>query len=302
MIFHIFIKSWIYEMLEFSDVSRIDRANLAEMFSGGFLGETQKAPKAKTEFVLNKNIAGFIEHFGIERCGFLTLTFADDVQDVREASRRFNSMRTNFLCNHILGYIGVYERTKRGVIHFHFVVALKTDIRKGFNFEAMKKANRGALGLKLTTNPELKALWVLLKDTLPKYGFGHIHQLVPVKSEQGISHYISKYLSKGVFFRLPQDKGCRFVRSSSDKGLWWKRATSRFAWHSPAAIRWRNALKQWVNDKSELFQAAYFDLQGIVVEIDESNYSKVLQTISGDKWCYFHRHTIIYHYEKQGFI
>lgn len=284
------MKLWNYEMLEFSDMSRAARQSLAQ-FSGA-LGSFEAKSFSKTEFVLNKNVAGFIQHFGIERCGFLTLTFADDVQDVREASRRFNSMRTNFLTKHIFGYIGVYERTKNGRIHFHFLVALKHDIRNGFNFEAIQKANKGVYGLKLTSNYELKSLWQLLKANLPKYGFGHIHQLVPVYSEQGIAHYISKYLSKGVAFRLSQDKGCRFVRSSSDKGLWWKRANSRFAWHSPASTRWRKALAHWVKEKSEIFQAAYFDLTGLVIDVDESNYSDVLKKISGAKWCYFHRKLI----------
>lgn len=288
-------------MLEYADVSRAARANLSEMVAGGFLVHDKNplANIAKTEFLLTRNVQGFIEHFGVERCGFLTLTFADDVQDVREASRRFNSLRTNFLCKHILGYIGVYERTKSGRIHFHFVVALKCDIRKGFNFGAMQKANKGTLGLKLTTNPELKAFWELLRNNLPKYGFGHIHQLVPVQSEQGISRYISKYLSKGVEFRSQTDKGFRFVRSSSDKGLWWKRATSRFAWHSPASMRWRKALKQWIYDKSELFQAAYFDLHGFIIAIDENNYGDVLKEVSGAKWCYANRENIIYHFERK---
>lgn len=284
-------------MLEFSDVSRSVRANLSEMFSGGYLAMPEQKSVAKGEFVLTRNVQGFIEHFGIEKCGFLTLTFADDVQDVREASRRFNSMRTNFLCKHIQGYIGVYERTKSGRIHFHFVVALKKDIRSGFNFDAMQKANKGVYGLKLTSNHELKSLWQLLKANLPKYGFGHIHQLVPVHSETGIAHYLAKYLSKGVSFRSEADKGFRFVRSSANKGVWWKRATYAFAWHSPAAMRWRKALQKWVDDKAELFQAAYFDRFGVMIAVDESNYSDVLKGVAGAKWCYFARHNIIYNFD-----
>ncbi|MDK4685633.1 hypothetical protein QDY72_10800, partial [Kingella negevensis] len=70
-----------------------------------------------------ENIQSFINYFGMQNCGFLTLTFSDDVKCVYEASKRFNSFRTNFLTKVTLSYIGVYERHKSGRIHFHFVVA-----------------------------------------------------------------------------------------------------------------------------------------------------------------------------------
>lgn len=83
---------------------------------------------SKPAYSFTANVQAFVDHFGIENCGFLTLTFSEKVDCVHEASRRFNSFRTNFLSKVSKGYIGVYERHKSGVIHFHFVVAFLGNI------------------------------------------------------------------------------------------------------------------------------------------------------------------------------
>lgn len=62
----------------------------------------------KSAYALEQNVRGFIEHFGIEHVGFLTLTFADHVTDSKEAQRRFNSLRTNYLKKHYSNYIRVW--------------------------------------------------------------------------------------------------------------------------------------------------------------------------------------------------
>ncbi|OAM40851.1 MULTISPECIES: hypothetical protein [Eikenella] len=54
----------------------------------------------KSAYVLQLNVKSFIDRHGIERVGFLTLTFADDVKCPKEAQRRFNSLRSNFLKHH----------------------------------------------------------------------------------------------------------------------------------------------------------------------------------------------------------
>ena len=68
---------------------------------------------------------------------FLTLTFADNVTNIREASRRFNSLRKHVLSARYKSYIRVIERTKKGRIHFHLLVALFEDIRTGFDFSSV---------------------------------------------------------------------------------------------------------------------------------------------------------------------
>ena len=51
----------------------------------------------RTAFALEENVKLMAENFGINRLGFLTLTFADLVTSIKEAQRRFNSLRTHVL-------------------------------------------------------------------------------------------------------------------------------------------------------------------------------------------------------------
>ncbi|QNT57821.1 phasyl DNA replicon arp family protein [Neisseria musculi] len=81
----------------------------------------------KSATALELNVHQFIQTFGLNHVGFLTLTFADDVQDVKEAGRRFHSLRTNFLSKHFKHCICVYGRTKKGRIHFHLIVNTRED-------------------------------------------------------------------------------------------------------------------------------------------------------------------------------
>ena len=48
----------------------------------------------RSAFSLVLNIQALCERFGVEKVGFLTLTFADHVLDMREAQRRFHSLVT----------------------------------------------------------------------------------------------------------------------------------------------------------------------------------------------------------------
>ena len=61
--------------------------------------------------------------YGIERLGFLTLTFADHVTDAREAQRRFHSLATHVLnTRYRARWIRVLERHESGRIHYHLIV------------------------------------------------------------------------------------------------------------------------------------------------------------------------------------
>lgn len=288
-------------MIEFSNISRSQRAEMAAILtdinSEDLVIEQkikQKQSSAKrAAYVLNLNIEGFIKHFGLDNCGFLTLTFPDDVKDVRQASKRFNSMRTNFLDKHILGYIGVYERTKRGVIHFHFIIACKGNIREGFDFKAI--ANN--IYSSNTRNDFIASLWQLFRTKLPKYGFGR-HQLVPIKCKDGIARYLSKYIIKGLGYRKPEDKHFRFVRSSQDKGQWWKRASQQFAWYTPSSIEWRKALQHWVKERADFLRMGFYLDTGFFMNVDEDTYSLILKKMYGHKWCYDYQQQIIFNYQR----
>jgi hypothetical protein len=82
-----------------------------------------------------------IGKYGIERIGFLTLTFADNVQCHKEATKRFNSLATNILKNKYESWVRVSERQKSGRWHFHLVIACKNDIKRGLRFDELKNKN-----------------------------------------------------------------------------------------------------------------------------------------------------------------
>ena len=88
----------------------------------------------KSACALAWNVEFLAEKYGLERLGFLTLTFAQDIKNPKEAQRRFNSLATHVLRTRYLEYIRVWERTKKGRIHYHLLVVLTNDIRTGFNF------------------------------------------------------------------------------------------------------------------------------------------------------------------------
>ena len=187
----------------------------------------------KSTTALEMNVKAFIEAFGLNKVGFLTLTFADDVTDPKEAQRRFHSLRTNFLKRHFSEYVCVYERTKKGRIHFHLIVNTRVDIRRGLNFREI------AAGRYSSANNALRQLWALLRENVHKYGFGRT-ELLPVKTNsKGLARYVSKYISKHINSRLPEDKGYRLVRTSMDKKSVWKVANSNFAFLSKGSKEWR---------------------------------------------------------------
>ncbi|WP_308185192.1 rolling circle replication-associated protein [Neisseria polysaccharea] len=140
----------------------------------GTLNEFSTSYKKSTT-ALEMNVKAFIEAFGLNKVGFLTLTFADDVTDPKEAQRRFHSLRTNFLKRHFPEYVCVYERTKKGRIHFHLIVNTRVNIRRCLNFREI------AAGRYSSANPALRQLWALLRENVHKYGFGRT-ELLPVKT------------------------------------------------------------------------------------------------------------------------
>ena len=182
---------------------------------------------AKSAYAFTENVQKFVEHYGLEYCGFLTLTFEDNVTDVFEASKRFNSFRTGILDKqlHMQAYIGVYERTQKGRVHFHFCIAFNENIAYEYRFGKKVEFNHKVVNnfrlpksIRYASVPAtLRAIWKKLRQKLELYGFGLQHRLVPVKTEKGIARYLAKYLTKGFENREKRDKGFRFVRSSAGK-------------------------------------------------------------------------------------
>ncbi|MDO5070551.1 MAG: phasyl DNA replicon protein arp [Neisseria zoodegmatis] len=241
----------------------------------------------KSATALELNVHQFIETFGLNHVGFLTLTFADDVQDVKEASRRFHSLRTNFLSKHFRHYICVYERTKKGRIHFHLIVNTREDIRRGLNFAAIAARNY------TSANPALRQLWKLIRENVGKYGFGR-SELLPVKTNsKGLARYVAKYIAKHIDSRIPEDKGYRLIRTTIDKKSLWKIATSNFSFRSVGSAEWRRKLQNWVIAVEPYLKRYAVEVKGYEIpDIDEDNYNTVLSEVISPKWAFLNREII----------
>lgn len=214
---------------------------------GGQVNESDPAPPVsqillstshrKSAAALIMNVANFCTKFGIEKVGFLTLTFGDHVTDYREAQRRFNSLRKMVLKHRYLDWIRVIERQKSGRIHYHLLVALSEDIRTGFDFSAIEKHDYRS------ANKALRDQWAFWREVAPKYNFGRT-ELLPVKSNsEGISKYVGKYIGKSIENRLPEDKGCRLVEYSSGARM----ASSKFQFVSKGSSEWRRKVSIFVH-------------------------------------------------------
>jgi hypothetical protein len=178
--------------------------------------------------------------FGIEKLGFLTLTFADLVLEIKEGNRRFNSLNTHVIKERYLRGVVVPERQKSRRLHFHLLVALRADIRSGADFEAFKRRDYRS------ANQALRSEWAFWRATAPRYGFGR-HELLPVRScAEGIARYVGKYISKHIRERAEADKGARLVRylgfSQGQGKPTFRKASCRFGWNTDNGWLWRHKL------------------------------------------------------------
>lgn len=187
----------------------------------------------RTAFMVAFEIQALVNEFGLGRIGFFTLTFKDHVTDLKEAQKRFRSLRAHVIVKRYRRAIGVWERQISGRIHFHLVVVLDKDIRSGADFEAFKRKNYRS------ANSALRAEWAFWLKTCPKYRFGR-HELMPVKSNaEGISRYVGKYISKHVTQRRAEDKGARIVRFIGFKpGM--RKTCGKFSWNTDNGWLWRH--------------------------------------------------------------
>ncbi len=191
---------------------RINNSNEGACEDNSAVGSPSKIVPSwvrKSEFIVKSNIAAMVQKFGIDYIGFLTLTFADDVQCHKEATKRFNSLATGVLNERYLQWVRVSERQKLGRWHFHLVVVSKQDIRRGVDFDAIKNRR-----YKDGANTFLRTEWAFWRKTSKKYGFGRTELLPVRKTGEALAAYVAKYISKGFAFRQSQDKGARLVSYS----------------------------------------------------------------------------------------
>lgn len=173
--------------------------------------------------------------------GFLTLTLGDydsdgkfvNTKSASEASRRINNLNRRVLADLFEKAIVVTERHKNGGVHFHIVgiLAGRTDIRSGFDFKAVREKNYESV------SQILRDKWAFLRRILPQYGFGRA-ELTPIeKTGEAIACYISKYIEKNLFNRIPDDKRKKLVRY-----IGWEKAQlkpNEFSWGTKRATAWR---------------------------------------------------------------
>lgn len=201
--------------------------------------------------VLCGEIQALAKEFGIQRLGFLTLTFGNHVTRISEAQRRFNSLNTHVLKARYSRLITVWERQKSGRIHFHLVIVQEHDIRTGFDFDALDRFDYRS------ASKALRSEWSFWRQTAPKYGFGRT-ELLPVRSTaEGIARYVGKYVSKCIAERVSDDKGARVVRFGGYKAGD-RKFCARFSWSGGNSRVWRAKLAQFTN---KLGVSTYIELK-----------------------------------------
>lgn len=213
--------------------------------------------QAKTAYALRSNVTRMIEEDGLDCVGFMTLTVGEfeplagsdpsndikgrgsissgfkQVWDGAEASRRINNLNRHVLPAIFERAIIVTERHASGAIHFHLVGTLlgRPDIRTGFDFSAVGRGDYSS------ACPALRRIWALLREALPKYGFGRA-ELTPIRKQaEDIAKYVSKYIAKNLFARLEGDRRKKLVRY-----LGWNKSQMKpneFSWCGARAAAWR---------------------------------------------------------------
>jgi hypothetical protein len=227
----------------------------------------------KTSAALAFNVQCMAEKYPLKNLGFLTLTFADNVQCYKLASKRFHSLATHVLNERYRAWMKVMERQKSGRIHFHLIIVLDQDIRTGFDFEGIKNRDYSS------ASAYLKSEWDFYNPrkgaTAKKYGFGRT-ELLPIKSSsEAIGRYVGKYISKHLDERIADDKGARLVSYSKN-------------------MRVMNTKFSWVTDNSKLWRAKVKAFCYFVAEDKgcEPTFDG-LRSVLGSKWAYNHRQIIM---------
>lgn len=212
------------------------------------------AYQRKNAFILKENVAAMVHVYGLEKVGFLTLTFPRKLT-LSEANRRLNNLGRRVLPELFVDWITVREFTPgRGRAHFHLLVAAKEDIRTGFDFESYlamlqlsklpktpgRMADLRHYSRNLKPNDFLRRCWSTLRSVLPRYQFGR-HELIPIRTNQeAIAHYVGGYIRKSLDSRPDEAKGCRLVTYS--KGFPRRVTGHQFQWNCPSTALWRAKL------------------------------------------------------------
>ncbi len=212
---------------------------------------------------LRQNVRLMLDKYGVERVGFMTLTFPDCVMCAREAQRRWKSLRTNVFRERYPEMIKVFERHESGRIHYHLLLVVGEDIRTDFDFEAVENRDYRS------ANSFLRGEWRFLREHLAGYRFGR-HELMPIRTNaEGMSRYLGEYLSKSWY--VAEDKGVHKVEYMGGA----RRMSMRWSWNTEGAKRWRRGCRLWAEHQSERLG-------------EQVTYSNV-HKLFGKAWAYWYR-------------
>lgn len=202
--------------------------------------------RLKQTHIVKTNALRFIQDCGLENVGFLTLTFPDKVLDWKVGAERFKSLNSKFFPKVFGHWIRVFDRTKKGYVHYHLLVDCKKDIRTGFDFSLYsellqrKKQRKPHKNIERrvfkSANENLKNLWKILRERLPNYHFGRF-ELYPIKYEEATAKYFTKYIADAKFNKM--DKGVRKIAYSQGQ----RKSNYKFSWNTPRGKEWRRKLK-----------------------------------------------------------
>lgn len=232
----------------------------------------------KAAFSLAVNVQKFVESYGLDQVGFLTITFDTSVKDFRESQRRFNNFARRILAELFGDRIKVLEPHRDGRPHYHLLVQCHGDIRTGFNWEhydATREHYRrggtraGAPKGDLGRTELLKMLHKRLNEAAPKYGVGRI-ELTPIRTvAEAVGRYVGGYISKGALYRDKRYKGARWVAYSRGFS---RAVKGQFAWVEEGR-KWRMKVATWARKHS-------------LASLEE------IKAVFGVRWAYHQRESI----------
>ena len=201
---------------------------------------------AKNAQAITKNSAHWIKKFGLDYVALVTITFKENLKDVKEAQRRYNNFAT---CVRRKNKFDVLEKIvefqKRGAVHYHMLIKTHEPVRKDFDFDAFDKSWKEPKNRRKYTRiyansatPHLRHLWGYMRERAEKHGFGRT-ELMPIKYPNNVGSYLGKYLAKD------QGEQGRGVRKISYTRKYYKVASPYVSWVNGPGASWRRNLKAW---------------------------------------------------------
>lgn len=265
--------------------------------------ELLRGAEAKRAFILRKHVEAFVDYHGRNRSVFFTTTDKDGINP-KEYARRWNNLLRHESA-WISAYVRVLEPQKNGRPHFHNLVAVNFDTKPDqFNWEAFTlaqeaykrkdwptfKANRALYVASAV--PELRELWSWSRKAMEAHGLGRC-EILPIRKQGAMSHYIGKYLDKGMRYKVDDWKGVRRFETDRRTSHQWKRCGSKFSWVSPGATQWRARVGQLAHAigcdpfsgditqlKRKLGPRWAYQLRGAITTADQPEWVELLHVLA----------------------